>query len=454
MEPESNTYTTSRLGFHYYPDTFHYREHDLQIWLPQLNGLGARWLICRSEAGRAIPEYFIEGLIASGIQPVIQFNLPLANQPDKHEISLLLESYARWGVKYVGFYERPNSPAAWPQHGWAQQNLVERYLDRFLPLAEAAAAAQISPVFSPLEPGGSFWDTAFLRMSLQSMERRGQTKVLDNLVLSTYAWTHQHPLDWGAGGPERWPDARPYFTPEGFQDQRGFRIFDWYQAVAQAVLQKSLPIFLFQAGLPGHPETLSTEACKDDVYTRDCQTILQLLDETEAAVPQDSEDEQAKTLLEPLPAEILACNFWLLAAPENSPAVNQAWFKNSGPSLPISRSILGSRGNTAQTTRPARLFDEGFLERIAHPIQHYVLLPLHYKFNLEAIWSGLLPFINKYHPTIGFSVEEAQLAMQVTVIGGYETIPDEIVNRLRKSGCKVERISADGTRIATILAER
>jgi len=35
---------TNRIGFHYYPDTFHYREKDLQTWLPELQGLGAGWL--------------------------------------------------------------------------------------------------------------------------------------------------------------------------------------------------------------------------------------------------------------------------------------------------------------------------------------------------------------------------------------------------------------------------
>src|SRR5574340_797115 len=45
-----------RLGFHYFPDTLHYTERDLQQWLPVLLDLGASWLVIRSDATRAIPE--------------------------------------------------------------------------------------------------------------------------------------------------------------------------------------------------------------------------------------------------------------------------------------------------------------------------------------------------------------------------------------------------------------
>src|SRR5512140_2364479 len=117
-----------RLGFHYFPDTLHYREADLQTWLPELTSLGAAWLVVRSATGRAIPEHFLRGLKAAGIEPLIQFDLPLDNAPDPREqardLAPLLEVYARWGARSVIFFERPNARASWSASGWVQQDLV------------------------------------------------------------------------------------------------------------------------------------------------------------------------------------------------------------------------------------------------------------------------------------------------------------------------------------------
>jgi hypothetical protein len=78
------------------------------------------------------------------------------------------------------------------------------------------------------------------------MLRRGSLQLLQSLALGAYAWVGEHPLTWGAGGPERWPGTRPYITPPDQQDQRGFYIFDWYKAIAQAILGKSPDILLLK----------------------------------------------------------------------------------------------------------------------------------------------------------------------------------------------------------------
>jgi hypothetical protein len=76
----------ANLGFHYYPDTLHYSEMDLSKWLIELNELGAAWLVIQSSLDRAIPEYFIRGLIRANIEPVIQILLPLPNPPEANEL--------------------------------------------------------------------------------------------------------------------------------------------------------------------------------------------------------------------------------------------------------------------------------------------------------------------------------------------------------------------------------
>ena len=57
-----------RIGFHYFPDTQHYRQSDLQTWLPLLHELGAGWLTLQAPDNRAIPEAFIRGLIDGGAE--------------------------------------------------------------------------------------------------------------------------------------------------------------------------------------------------------------------------------------------------------------------------------------------------------------------------------------------------------------------------------------------------
>src|SRR3990170_8488283 len=223
-----------RLGLHYFPDTYHYREDDLRAWSPLIRSTGITWLVLISPLHRAIPESFLRGLIDIGIEPVLHFYPPLVNSHINTNLELLFQTYKRWGVQYTILFDRPNIRKTWSKSEWSQMDLVERFLDRFTPIAETAMHTGLIPVFPPLEPGGDFWDIAFLKAALVSLVRRGKNELLNQLVLSAYARAGDRPLDWGAGGPERWPVARPYFTPPGVQDHLGFRIFDWYLATARA----------------------------------------------------------------------------------------------------------------------------------------------------------------------------------------------------------------------------
>jgi hypothetical protein len=55
---------------------------------------------------------------------------------------------------------------------------------------------------------------------------------------------------------------------------------------------------------------------------------------------------------------------------------------------------------------------------------------------------------------IGFSLNYAFMAERVTVVGDTEQFPESALDLLRNAGCRVERISGDGTSIATQLAEK
>ena len=322
MHPLPSAPANARLGLHYYPDTYHYRETDLQTWLPEFSQLGVSWLTLLAPAERAIPEKFIVGLLAAGIQPVLHFHLPLPSYPASvpTNLRLLFETYARWGITYAVLFDRPNLRQSWSPTTWAQSQLVERFLDLFLPLAEAARQAGLLPVFPPLQPGGDYWDTAFLRLALQGIQRRANPHLTEKLVLGAYAWVGGQSLDWGAGGPDRWPKARPYLTGEPSsgtcnQDQRGFRIFDWYLALSQAVLGGPRPILLVAAG--SQPQDFQHL----EAHAQMNLSIARLM-------------AGEVTPAEPVSPWVLACNFWLLTTAAGHPHAAQAWFPAGQKPLP------------------------------------------------------------------------------------------------------------------------
>ena len=415
-----------RLGFHYYQDTLHYTDRDLRTWLPLLKNIGVGWLILRSETSRAIPESFLSALIKAGIQPFIQFNVSLADPPETNSLAGLVNAYTRWGVTYIQFYDRPNQRESWPVTNWTQQDLVDRFLDRFLPLAGLVVQAGGHPVFPALEPGGNFWDLAFLAAALQSMQRRKQNSVLDRLVLAAYGWTFNQSLDWGAGGPERWPETLPYQTPPGSQDQRGFHIYDWYRAISRSILDKPHPVFLLQAGLPDHPKRLSPNQLDIEKLNHQTLEIYRRATTTRTDKSIDSDIH--------LPEDILGCSFYLLAAETSSPNEPFAWFNSQGALQPTAKQISKDFVRSPQVDSLPGALDENFLIKVTHPIPHYLLL------DPETQWDRFVPFIQQHHPTIGFSPDEALLAARVTLTGSERPITKMMFERLKSTGVCVEVI--------------
>ena len=444
-------YANNRLGFHYYPDTLHYQQSDLRTWLPELKALNASWLTLIAPNDHAIPEPFICGLLKEDIQPILHFQLSLEQPKNVETLKLLFRTYAKWGVQYIILFDRPNIRSGWSSTTWAQSDLVERFLDIYLPLANLILEAGLKPVFPPLEPGGDYWDTAFLRAALQSIQRRGQTQLLESLILSAYAWADSKPLDWGAGGPERWPSARPYATPAGQQDQRGFYIFDWYLAISQAVLANPLPILLVGAGsrLAINNEHTSNQVETINHAKRNLVIAQRLLN--------DRDNPEVPFSLEPISPHVMACNFWLLVADPHNQYATQAWFLSDGSTLPVVDALRewvlerNSQTWSQPSTQPLKI--EEYPPSSPEPsIDHYLLLPLYEWGVAEWHLEVIRPFVTKYHPTIGFSLSEASKASRVTVLGGEQSYPEGSIDELQEAGCTVEQITGDGTSIATQLA--
>ena len=435
-----------KLGFHYYPDTLHYTENDLRTWLVELKALGAAWLVLLAPSDRAIPEMFITGLIRQGIEPILHFDLPLIDPPKPETYQLLFSTYARWGVRYIALFDRPNTRQAWGATSWAHADLVERFLDIYIPLADMALQSGLVPVFPPLEPGGDYWDLSFLSAALKGIQRRGYTQLLNSLALAAYAGVENRPLSWGAGGPERWPGARPYFTPPGQEDQRGFYVFDWYLAVAQAVCRTSPDILLLGAG------SRLRENGEDELPFANYHAHMRENLALARLVGGDTNLSKEEETLEPISSHVRACCFWLLAASADNPHVNQAWFQPDGSALPVIGALRQIARPTTQPPEPVPAPSpalESPPPALDHVIDHYLLLPLYEWGVVEWHMDVIRPYLLRHHPTLGFSLAEAALAKRVTILGGEQIFPEDEIDKLRHAGCEVERVTGDGTSIAT-----
>lgn len=394
----------NRLGFHYYPDERHYTDADLSAWLPALHALGARWLTLRGSAARAVPEPFVRGLLDAGITPIISLPLRIGTVRPA-EISGLLDAYAHWGVRHVVIGDRPNTRREWEPSEWGRSALVERYLDRLIPILQAERSAGLQPVLPPLEPGGDYWDTAFLASALSALVRRGQQALVRDLALGVYAWSFGHPLDWGRGGPKAWPGVRPYDAVEGAQDQRGFRIFDWYEQICLEALGRSLPMIALAAGvgLTWNPEA-----------DEDCATVAAMARAVGSAE---------------LPDSVIALNLHLLCAEPASPEYGAALYADASAPRAAARALFTAAAQAPAAPAPASPKTMG----------HYLLLPTNGSLGREA-WNALAEYVLVWRPVIGFSASEASLASEVTLVGDARALPLSLENELRAAGCVVRRV--------------
>jgi len=449
----------TRLGMHYFPDTTHFREEDINRWIPRLEQMGVSWLTIIAPFERAVPERFINALLSSNITPILHFQFQAGLPVDQSTLQLLFQHYARWGVKYVTLFDRPNCRAHWYPATWSQVDLVERFLDLFIPLAELAISEGLTPIFAPLEPGGDYWDLAFLQTAMKSIKRRGCKRLLDKLVLGAYAWANGKSVLWGKGGPEVWQGARPYYTPEGQQDHLGFHIFEWYQSVARSETGREIPVMILRAGASigkSKPKHVDIEGLDHTDINMEIARLMEI------EVNGEKREEYR------VPPSVLACNFWLLASEADFPYAPQAWYKQGDERLPVVEAfkryaaiekIIPTNDQEGKQLEGEVEFDRPVQtnsgeeaevkESVDHSISHYVLLPLYAWGAADWDIDLIQPLIQDTHPTIGFSLSEARLAEKVTVVGGEGAISDEALGLLRKSGCFVERIREDGTLIAT-----
>lgn len=417
---------TRKLGFVYFKSPEYMLNKQVKTWLTALKQLGASYVMFRGGFERSIPEDVFISAQENGLSPIVHIDSELPIARKFNDVSVLLDAYAKWGVNHIILGDKPNTKNGWNEAGWHYENLADHFLDRFIPLANHAVRIGINPILAPLQPGGDFWDTAFIELILKGLKQRKLDSIIEKLILSSYGYTFQKPISWGMGGPERWAASKPYLTPEGQEDQLGFHNFEWIQAHAKREIGKRLPMMILNAGNPG----VVQEQVDPDETIEDIQRISQVLQNGNKA-------ESVDFSKNPLNDEsVLGCFFDLNA-------INQS----------LEEALNFDILKTLFKGYPKKFSSSKAMADREKKIDHYLLLPSHLSGVSDAVLNKVRPIIKKYQPTMGFSLDEALMAQKVTVFPDPHIITDEQINHLRAAGCLVEVLPDMGIDIATILQD-
>ncbi|MGB9674090.1 MAG: hypothetical protein ACPL3P_08125 [Anaerolineales bacterium] len=428
--------STTKLGLQYFSDNLHYHQAEADFWINEFKALGVNWLVLDNSDLIAIPEAFLNQLMEANITPILVFNFPHHFQKPPYEFQLLLPYYQKVGIRYMTFFKQPNSKNFWADGEWFHGDIVERFIDLFLPYAKLAVSYGIQPIFPPLLVAEDFWDTAFLQLSLQSLLRRDEGNVLDNLLLSAYAHVSDmsRPLDWGAGGPQRFPTTRPFFRPPDSQDQKGLYISDWYQAITQAVLGRSIPIVLFEASQNLNLYQLSELPQLEERHLTIIKSLLPI-----SQSPTQSFDEKE---LIPFSKNVLCFVFSHLVEQVFSETNYLAWYDLDYQPKSFTEKV--------KAWYLSRAVENGTINVAGRKLQHVLLVPPLNEIQLNTELAQIQPYLLQNQPQIVFNVEEALLAEHVALLGNLDLFSPQDIARLENSHCDFEIISHNGTKIVTV----
>jgi hypothetical protein len=407
------------IGFSYFTSQEYLVRKRVETWFPILKQLGASQVVLESGFDRAIPEDVFQTAQKNGLEPIVHFKneLPLARQ--FNSLAVILDAYAKWGVQFIILGEKPNTKSAWPTAGWHYDHLIDHFLDRFIPIANYTEQIGLTPILPPLQPGGDYWDLAFLEMVMQGLKHRKMDNLLEKVGLSSFGYTFDKSLNWGSGGPEMWAGSKPYFTPDGQEDQLGFQNYEWLQAVFNRVIGRKPTVLILDAGNPGPS------------YVKPAQdNAIESLQLIHSACQGYNEPEAPK-----LSGSILGCIFSLETLTN---------LMEGDLSLSILQSLFKPEGSV-------KVPDDSKSAATDKSIEHYLLLPVHESGVSDVVLNKVRPIIKQLQPTIGFSLAEALLAKRVSVFPDPLLFPEEKLNALRLAGCQVEILPQSGIEIATQL---
>ena len=347
----------------------------------------------------------------------------------------------------VQFFNRPNMRSSWNAEDWIKPGIVSRFVRRYADYATVCVREKVIPLFPLLEPGGDYWDLAFLQSSIKQIRKEFSESLLSNLVFTASAGLNRHPITWNENGPSAYPPAIPY--QEGQVDHRGFYLFRWYEEILKKEIGKSVPLLLMNAGLwdPG--------AGIFDVVTKESRqqylNILNLLQDVSMKA------ENA------IPSYILSCCIYKLptteslsaSVPNGSSAADNLFGKdtknNDSRNLPFPRRVIeyvqkkligkvvgfGKKVGTNIATisnYAGQLLQGGRLKE-------YFLLPEVNSLFTEDQLNTIRQYIKMHKCASGNDLNEALASKNVIMIDDQALYPAYMLRQLQDRGCAVHTVS-------------
>lgn len=211
-------------GMHWIPTTEQPRDV-VDRFVSEAQRMGVKWVTFLNDgASVGKNDYLVSKLVGAGIEPVMRlYSAKL--EPIQGDIEGMVRHYVGMGVHYFQPFNEPNlgceNPDGVPS--------VDRYLNAWVPAAQAIVRGGGLPGFGSLSPGGDKNDISFLTEALAGLRTRGQLDTLDHAWLSMHNYTHNHAIAERA-------------------DTDGFFKFRAYHTIMQTALGRDVPIIGTEGG--------------------------------------------------------------------------------------------------------------------------------------------------------------------------------------------------------------
>jgi hypothetical protein len=198
-------------------------------------------------------------------------------------------------------------------------------------------------------------------------------------------------------------------------------LFDWYAALSTKVVGSPLPMLVMAGG---------AVPSSDEIQPSDLEQHA----EHNLAIARMLESNQ-------IPSSVLNMAFYLLASENTHADAHSAWFPEQAEPRPVVAAMQAYGAPAAKQSSPTP----------KKPFDHYLLLPDAKTPGLQHQLLALADFIVALRPVIGFSLQEARHAREVTLAGNEKALPQTIEDELRSAGCFVRRMPVvPGDSVASI----
>jgi hypothetical protein len=210
-------------GMHWIPTTSQSTDA-VDRFVAEAKRMGIKWITFLNDgANVGQNDYLVKKLVGAGIEPIMRLWTPTI-EPIQGDVEGMVRHYVSLGVHYFQPYNEPNLNDEQPDGKVS----VDRYLDNWIPAAQAIIRGGGLPGFGSMAPGGDMDDQEFLTQALAGLKQRGQLGLLNKGWLSMHNYTHNHPIE------------EPYTD--------GFFKFRNYHKILSDALGRDLPIIGTEGG--------------------------------------------------------------------------------------------------------------------------------------------------------------------------------------------------------------